>query len=319
MNSPHTGDSMHIKTKQNTHQNIQKIAAFRRLYSIAKKYNNGYVMLNVVMMTALTFLSIGLNSEEFSSYFNFQQRDYSNWLAVASIIVLTIDKLFIGEKIDSVRETAAKIQEKFDRGLFDIGWNNALAGSQPRTEDIIKHGEWYLKKHTNAKLRDWYAVESDSVPHKFQILICQNSSLYWDASLRQKINYIVIIVGIFIFASALISCLAFDLSTSAILTNLTALLGPILDYGYNTLKENKASIANSERLLECLELSLNDTTQKGSDAEIYKSIEAIQGQLFVKRKSDWLIPDFFYKILRNSDENIMRLTTRQLEERFKKP
>ncbi len=276
-------------------------------------------MLNVVMMTALTFLSIGLNSEELSKYFNFQQRDYSNWLAVASIIVLTIDKFFIGEKIDSTRETAAKIQEKFDRGLFDLGWNSALAGSQPRSEDIIKHGEWYLNKHTEAKLRDWYAVENNAVSHKFQILICQNSSLYWDASLRQKINYIVVILGLLIFASALISCLAFDLSTSAVVTNLTALLGPILDYGYKTLKENKSSIANSERLLECLEQSLTNATQNKSDAEIYKSIEAIQDQLYVKRKSDWLIPDFFYKILRNTDENIMRQTTRQLEERFQNP
>lgn len=276
-------------------------------------------MLNVVMMTALTFLSIGLNSEELSKYFNFQQRDYSNWLAVASIIVLTIDKLIIGEKIDSTRETAAKIQEKFDRGLFDLGWNSALAGSQPRTEDIIKHGEWYLNKHTEAKLRDWYAVENNAIPHKFQILICQNSSLYWDASLRQKINYIVVILGLLIFATALILCLAFDLSTSAIVTNLTALLGPVLDYGYKTLKENKSSLANSERLLECLEQSLTIATQTKSDAEIYKSIEAIQDQLYVKRKSDWLIPDLFYKILRNSDENIMRQTTRQLEERFKNP
>jgi len=311
------GNDMDIKAKQNTHPNIQKIAAFRRLYSIAKKYNNGYFMLNVVMMTTLTSLSIGLNSEDLSKYFGFQQRDYSNWLAVASIIVLTIDKLIIGEKIDSIRETAAKIQEKFDRELFDLGWNNASAGMQPRTEDIIKHGEWYLNKHTDAKLRDWYAVENNSVPHKFQILICQNSSLYWDASLRQKINYIFIIGGVIIFSTTLISCLALDLSTSAIVTNLTALLGPVLDYGSNTLKENKASIANSERLLECLEQGFKDAIQNKSDTEIYKSIESIQDQLYVKRNSDWLIPDFFYKILRNSDENIMRQTARQLEERFK--
>ncbi|QZD72625.1 S-4TM family putative pore-forming effector [Pseudomonas sp. 3-2] len=308
---------MAIKNKQNTPENIQKIAAFRRLYSIAKKYNNGYIMLNVVMMTVLTFLSIGLNSEELAKYFNFQQRDYSNWLAVASIIVLTIDKLIIGEKIDSTRELAAKIQEKFDREIFNLGWNSALAGSQPRSEDIVKHGEWYLRKHTDAKLRDWYAVKSDAVQHKFQILICQNSSLYWDASLRKKINYIVLIFGILIFAAALILCFAFDLSASAIVTNLTALLGPTLDYGYNTLKENKTSISNSERLLECLDQSLTNAAQNQNDSEIYKSIEAIQDQLYVKRKSDWLIPDFFYKILRNPDENIMRLTTRQLEERFR--
>lgn len=308
---------MAIKNKQNADENIQKIAAFRRLYSIAKKYNNGYVMLNVVMMSVLTFLSIGLNSEELAKFFDFQKRDYSNWLAVASIIVLTIDKLIIGEKIVSTRELAAKIQDKFDREIFNLGWNSALAGSQPRVEDIVRHGEWYLRRHTAAKLRDWYAVESDAVQHKFQILICQNSSLYWDASLRKKINYVVLILGILIFAAALILCFVFDLSTLAIVTNLTALLGPILDYGYNTLKENKASICNSERLLECLDQAFTNATQNQGDSEVYKSAEAIQDQLYVKRKSDWLIPDFFYKILRNSDEDVMRLTTQQLEEKFR--
>lgn len=120
-----------------------------------------------------------------------------------------------------------------------------------------------------------------------------------------------------IFATALISCFTFDLSTSAIVTNLTALLGPILDYGYNTLEENKSSISNSERLLECLDQSLTNAVQNSNDSEIYKSIEEIQDQLYAKRKSDWLIPDFLYKIFRNSDENIMRLTTHQLEESFR--
>lgn len=77
------------------------------------------------MMTVLTSLSIGLNPEELAKHFDFQQRDYSNWLAVASIIVLTIDKLIIGEKIYSTIELAAKIQEKLDRGIFNLRWNSA--------------------------------------------------------------------------------------------------------------------------------------------------------------------------------------------------
>lgn len=307
---------MNIRAQQNEHSYIQKLASSRRLYSIAKKYNNGYVMLNVVMMTALTFLSIGLNSEVLAKQFNFSQVDYSSWLAVASIVVLTVDKLIIGDRIDSNREKAAKIQELFDRGLFKLGWNSTLAGSPPRIEDIVRHGEWYLKKHKNAKLLDWYSIKSDDVPHYLQVLICQNSSLYWDANLREKINYVVIIGGVAILAGTLALCLYFDLSTSAILTNLTALLGPVLDYGYNALKENKSSVEQAQRLLDCIEQAIANAETNPSEETMRRSVESIQDQLFVKRKSDWLIPDFFYKVLRNSDEAVMRQSTQQLEERF---
>ncbi|KRB05986.1 hypothetical protein ASD91_04555 [Pseudomonas sp. Root68] len=310
------GETMSIRTEQNEHIYIQKLASFRRLYSIAKKYNNGYIMLNVVMMTTLTFLSIGLNSEALAKQFSFTQVDHSNWLAIVSIVVLTIDKLIIGNRIDANREKAAKIQELFDRGLFRLDWNTTLTGPAPRIEDIVRHGEWYLQKHTNAKLLDWYAIKSDLIPHYLQVLICQNSSLYWDANLREKINYVIIIGGIAILTGALTLCLYFDLSISAILTNLTALLGPMLDYGYNTLKENKASIEQAQRLLDCIEQSIANTETNPSEDSLRRSVESIQDQLFVKRKSDWLIPDFFYKVLRNSDEAVMRQSTQQLEERF---
>ncbi|HBO4118050.1 TPA: hypothetical protein L4T82_003611 [Pseudomonas aeruginosa] len=307
---------MGIRTQQNEYAYIQRLASFRRLYSIAKKYSNGYVMLNVVMMTTLTLLSIGLNSEVLAKKFGFTQTDYSSWLAVISIIVLTIDKLIIADRIDVHREKAAKIQESFDRGLFKLDWNATQAGPPPRVEDIVRHGEWYLKKHKITELLDWYAIKSDLAPHYFQVLICQNSSLYWDVNLREKINYAVIVGGVIVLASALALCMYFDLSTSAILTNLTALLGPILDYGYNTLKENKASIEQSQRLLDSIESSIANAESNPSEDSIRRSVYSIQDQLFVKRKTDWLIPDLFYKIFRESDETVMRLSTQQLEEKF---
>lgn len=274
------------------------------------------MMLNIVLVTVLTLFSICLNSELLAQKLGYIQVDISNWVAVASIIVLSLNKLVIGSGIDTNREKAAKIQEQLDRQLFKLSWNSALAGSEPRIEDTVKHGEWYLKKHGSTALENWYALNSATIAHYHQVLICQNSSLYWDVSLRQKINTVVVLGGIVIFSSALCASLYFNLPTAAVLTNLAALLGPILDYGYSTMKENKDSIEHSERLLDCINSTIEKAENGTTEEALRRSTEAIQDQIFAKRKADWLIPDLFYRILRNKDELVMRQSSAQLEAKF---
>lgn len=307
---------MNIQTAQNERTTILKIAAARRLYSKAKQYNNFYMMLNVVLITTLAIFSIGLNSDFFAQRFGFEKVDISIWVAVASIAVLSINKLVIGSGIDSNRETAAKIQELMDRDLFKLSWNSALAGNKPRFEEITKNGEWYLSKYGSSALENWYALNSTRISHYHQVLICQNSSLYWDVSLRKKTNSFIIWGGVCIFTVALVASLYLNLPMQAVLINLVALLGPMLDYGYTSLKENKDSIVQSERLLECISSTIEQAESGASEVELQRLTERVQDQIFSKRKSNWLIPDMFYRFFRNQDEVLMTQSSAQLEERF---
>jgi hypothetical protein len=307
-----------IRSRQNEQRSIQLIASFRRLYTIAKKYNNGYVMLNVVFMTIITVLSVLANSEAVAAKLGFVAGDYSSWVAVAAITVMMLEKLLITDRIDQARELAAKIQDLFDRELFGLVWNTTLAGDEPRIGDIVRHGDWYLEKNGAEKLDDWYSLSSADVPHLSQVLICQNSSLYWDASLRKRINFAVVLVGVAIVTGVLGISVYLNLSTTSVIVNITALLGPIVEYGYSTLKQNNESIAQSERLLGCIQDGIKLAEKGDNEADLLKSIEAIQAQLFNKRKSDWLIPDLFYALARDGDEKVMVATSSQLEKKLRK-
>ena len=106
---------MGIRTKQNDHYFLVRLAAARRLYTLAKQGQNFYFMLNVVLVSILAFLSIALNSAVVGDYFDFEPIDISKLVAVSSVIVLTLDKFLVTGMIEKHKEEAAKIQDQADR------------------------------------------------------------------------------------------------------------------------------------------------------------------------------------------------------------
>lgn len=305
---------MKIRIKQNTELCLVKLAAARRLYTISKQASNAYLMLSVVLVSILTFLSIALNSEWAVNYLSIKKLDISNWVAITSIIVLTIDKIILADWIESAKENAAKIQEQLDRQLFRFAWNSPLLGSKPAPELIAKHGLWLLDRKGTKPFQDWYPLTNDSLPLSYQILICQNACLFWDVNLREKTNTALLLLGIIIFTTALVSSVLADLSVTSAVTNLVALSGPIADYGYSTYSKNKKSIDSTKRLLNCVSEAITSTEKSHLIEDLHATCEKIQDQLFLKRKDDWPVPDSLYYILRNSDEKAMSYSSKELEE-----
>ena len=306
-----------IDERQNEPDIIIRLAAQRRLYDIAKKYNNGLFMFNVVLMTTLTALSLCLNSELLSAYFGFAQKDYSNYLLAVSVIVVIAEKFIVSDQIDNNRETAAKIQEQLDRRIYNWDWNEVIAGNEPREADIIKHGQWFLERNGDKKLRDWYPLRASEAEHLLQVLICQNANLSWDLSLRKRINQAMLWLGFLLFAATFGIAIALDVPASALVVNLISLLGPVCAYGHTAKKENKEFIEQSEHLLDCVEDAIRSTSTGISEAALLKKVENIQEQIFLKRKKSWLIPTFFYWTVREKDEVIMIQNAEVLESRFK--
>jgi len=62
-----------IEHKQNEDYFILRLAASSRLYTLSKKLNNASIMLNVVLMTIVTFVSLALNSETITKLLNIEK------------------------------------------------------------------------------------------------------------------------------------------------------------------------------------------------------------------------------------------------------
>lgn len=294
---------MGIRNKQNEHYFLVRFAAARRLYALAKKGQNAYLMLNVVLVSIMAFLSIVLNSKVAGNYFGFETIDISKLVAVISVVVLTLDKFLVAERIDKYKEDAAKIQEQADRKLYGFEWNAPLAGSAPNSALITKHGEWLLKREGKELFENWYALRDDKLIHPYQILICQSACLSWDSSLRSKVNTILLVLGLLIFGAALGLSIFLDLSTFSTLTNLVVLSGPVVDFGYTVYSGNKKTIENTSRLRNYLADAMESSSHK--EADLFALCQMVQDQLYINRRDSWLIPDILYKWLRNREESVM--------------
>lgn len=294
---------MGIRTKQNDHYFIVRFAAARRLYSLAKQGQNAYLMLNVVLVSIMAFLSIVLNSKVVGSYFGFETIDISKLVAVISVVVLTLDKFLVSERIEKYKEEAAKVQDQADRKLYGFEWNAPLAGSAPNSALVTKHGEWLLKRKGAKPFENWYALREDKLIHPYQILICQNACLSWDSSLRSRVNSVLLILGLVIFGSALALSIFLNLSTFSALTNLVALAGPVVDFGYTVYAGNKKTIENTNRLIDHLTDAIDSTDQ--SESGLLKLCQMVQDQLYINRRDSWPIPDTLYELFRNREESVM--------------
>src|SRR6266567_7882486 len=103
----------------------------------------------------------------------------------------------------------------FDTQLFGLPWNSTLVGGRLRPDEISR----LVRKFTPSRgrgdrLRDWY-VDTSGVPQPYDIFICQEQNLGWDARLRRRWARVLIgSVIAWVLLGVLIGYLA-DLTVSA--------------------------------------------------------------------------------------------------------
>lgn len=302
---------------QNSDLSINRLAAARELYSTSKFYNNFYLTMNVFVTFCFAFISLLLSLEVVSSFLNLPNINLASWVAVYSIAIMTFDKVFIVRAIDSTRELAAKIQEQFDRSLYGLEWNYFLTGDEPRAELVNHYGSIYIRNNQYHSLYNWYPETLSEISTPKLALICQSSSLGWDVSLREKINIALLLLALFLFVAALTACIYFDLTVSIAAIYVASLSGPTIEYIYTSYRSNLASINNSKKLINLVTNIVDEAANGATDERLIYLVEMIQSQIFIKRKTDWLIPDIFYKFFKTNFENNMIFSAGEIEKKLK--
>jgi len=266
--------SNEINTRQNTEHALCYLAAQRQLYNNAKSF----AFYEFIFAICPLFISIFKSFDIISEHINLFS------ILITIISILATDQ--VKKKRLNLQSTAATIQQLFDTFVYNMEWDTKLFGKKINLNDIIakKSKKILSNPKEKEKLLNWYTNIDVNLPLNEGILMCQKQNYIWDINLRKRFRNFCYILGailslpiIFIYGD----------------TGLIIIL-PIIKYLY-TLKETLSENINNIKEIDNL---IYSTTPKNMD-----TLQNIQSKIFSYRKSAFCIPNKFYMLFKNNDED----------------
>lgn len=116
--------------------------------------------------------------------------DTRPYVAAAALVIAMLDSSLIDRFQKQKLKTAARIAEQFDCELLGMAWNPYAAGKKLEPETI--EGATQRWPNGDEKLRGWYPAAVAQVPMHLARIICQRTNLWYDGTLREKYNSILL-------------------------------------------------------------------------------------------------------------------------------
>lgn len=287
-----------LAQRQNASENLQRLAAQRRLYSLAKTMENARFVTSVVIITAL---SISGSLVELMGWIEPISSHIPLAMAFTALAALLLENIVYGPISSSLRRRAADIQELFDCDVLQLEWNRVLAPDRPTTEDVHRLAaeyERHMKQMSDPyrPLRNWYEPALNSLPMEAARVIAQRTNCWWDRALRT--DFIVLLkrlVGMSLVI-VVIAGLIGDYSVRETLMFIAAPIVPLVSYLQKQVGSNHAAIQSRDRLLrlanESWRLLLANEYQRGPGSSQARSV---QDEILRNRRENPLIPDWYYQ------------------------
>ena len=266
--------------RQNDSFLLQCQIAQRSEYSCAKRI----FMRKTVLTLAFTIVSITaaiIDVDWFTAT--------SSLLAIA----LVLYNKYSEEQALIHKRQAASIQQYIDVSLFapTIGSNEAEWGDIPSTSDLACAVSKY-KNCDTTPMKDWYSDYS-LLPGEQQIFYCQKENIRWNHDLLKKFKELLII-----FLSGVVVALAtiFIVVNPSLVKFICVLswFAPIADFSCSIYAEVQRSIVqlqNIDQYSAAIEKKFKSTGCRGLRQMLIK----FQYMIFDKRKTCFMIPDWFYE------------------------
>jgi hypothetical protein len=306
-----------IVIRENTDESIQKIAAQRESYSMAKTIFYWQVILAVPVVVLLSFGNaiIVKYFSEFSDNLKWLSENLEWIIGGYSVTIFLLELLFFNKSIGRLIEKAAKIQEVFDCNVFNISWNEFLVGEKPDKEDIYTYNKNYLVNNKTDDLENWYSKYIQDISDNNAKLICQRSNVMYDNELRENFIKNTKIIASILFVALTILTLINDISTRSFIVNVIIPFLPIVTLAFKIHDDNKRSITN---LLEIKNIISTEWNKVIKDNYIIsdETIRRIQDRIYLNRKENALILDFIYNKRRTNLEEQMNHSVKELVKEY---
>lgn len=224
------------------------------------------------------------------------------WVLVGRTVLSWLDERNV--------RTAATIQEEFDVGLFDLDWNESLAGPKVASEDIHSAAQRVHKEKQLKRLRNWYA-DGDRAPWPLNVVLCQRSSAVWGRRGHYWYAYLVLGLGIAWFVAGLVMEGAAHVTVAGYLVKVFLPSQPaFLDT--IDLHRGHLRLAKAKEALEVQTTDLWNSGVQSRGSVTEQDCREIQDQTYRLRKSGMQIPQVVYKVRRKRDEEAMRAAVGRL-------
>lgn len=289
-----------IPQEQNTPKQLERLAAQRYMYSIAKRVLIVQLMLDlaspVLLAVAVAFFPA-----------------FGIYAALIAALVVVAD--FTLEKFQSTkRESAAGVQELFDCELLKLECSDLVQRCIPDTIEIVGAAEKYERYDKGyAKIRNWYSSEVEQLPLYLARLVCQRINCYWDSQLRRKYLDVVWSAFFLLCAIVLIIALANGLTLGNFFVTIAGPLLPAIGWVFREVRGQSEAAQRKDKLREYAEELWTDAIKKHvPPQEVERKSRGLQDRIYDNRCNNPLILDAFYWWLLPRNEAHMNRSAKEL-------
>ena len=288
-----------ISRKQDLPENIDKLAAQRHLYSLAKRVSLFIFVVCIILPMVLAIFKFLFPNVEW----------YAKVVVLVSFLA-TIAKIVLGDIKKYRQNLAARIQQLLDCELFNLPWNDALCGNQPLPEEIFKYKEGMPRE----LLLSWYGSEIESLPHEYAVLVCMRTNVVYDKGIRRY--YQRLCTGMAIIAAVLVFCsgLIADVTLWSLFLYGIIPLMPVVSWFVDVKNQYRKNMAALDKLQSLINAGLEKAYAKGEVS--MQSLMTIQNFMYIHRNSSYVIPDVIYNKKRDESEMATAYSVHQICEKL---
>jgi hypothetical protein len=214
---------------------------------------------------------------------------------------------------------SAVIQEMFDTELFGLPWNATSAGARLRPDEISQLvRDFNPRRGRGDRLRGWY-VDTSGVPQPYDIFICQQQNLAWDARLRRRWSWVLLTAVATWVILGLVVGYAVSVTIPEILLRWYIPSLAALIYGIENCKNQRDIATERERVMSLVQTEIDNarpTPSTDEYARLVAKTREIQDIIFATRKQPARVPDWFYTRFREHDENDFRANAQHLRNKI---
>lgn len=214
----------------------------------------------------------------------------------------------------------ALVQEMFDTELFGLPWKLTAAGPPLPPHEISKlAGTFTPSRGRGERLRDWY-VDTSEVPQPYDIFICQEQNLGWDARLRNRwATTLLVLVTAWTLLGVLIGYVAGLTVGSTLLRWYLPAAAAIL-LGIEGYKSHRDIATERERIIPILQAEIDSAQrpplQPEEQQRVSRIAREIQDVILATRQEAARVPQWFYARYRDNDERDFQSNADRLRDRL---